>query len=262
MRVPIVDAVQFLGRARSGRNKPPILGCAAGDDLIEFYVKLRNGKETSKLSLIFELLGVQIATALGISTAEPAIVQISAEFCDAVEELELQALFRNNIGPNFGSKALSGYGVFPVTDVLHPSDYRRASEIFVFDALVQNVDRESRNPNLLVRGNDWRVIDHEVAFSFTRAFTGLDTGGDESLVNLLRKHMFYRPLKGREIDLDLFARRLGDMLDTGILYEWISDLPPAWTAGEEEILNRISRHFEGISKDRYGFLNLVKRILQ
>ena len=260
MSVPIVEAVQFLGRALSGRNKPPILGCAAGDDIIEFHVKLRNGKETSKVSLIFELLGTHVANALGIATAESAIVEISAEFCEAVEDPEIRAMFRNNIGSNFGSKTLSGYGVFPVTDVLHPSDYRRATEILAFDALVQNPDRTSRIPNLLVKGNDWRVIDHEIAFSFARPFIGLDTGGNEALLNLLTKHMFYRPLKGREIDLDLFARRLGDMLDSGMLYEWISGLPSAWTAGEEEILNRISRHFEVISKDRDG--NFVKRILQ
>ncbi len=262
MSVPIVEAVQFLDRAGSGRNKPPIIACMAGEELIDFFVKLRNGKETSKASLIFELLGVEVARALGISTAEPAIVEISAEFCTALDKPDLQDLLRANIGPNFGSKMLGGYAIFPISDSLHPSEFRRAAEIFAFDALIQNPDRKSHNPNLLIRGNDWRVIDHEIAFSFARPLIGLDTSDDGPLVNLLREHMFYQPLKGREIDLDLFAKRLGDMLDSAKLYEWFSDLPHAWTAGEEETLNHISRHFERISKNRDGFIKLVKRILK
>jgi len=263
MSLPVVEAMQFLERAKSGRNHPPILACQAGDELVEFYVKFRNGTETPKSSLIFEMLGVDVARALGLLTADPAIVHIGAEFCEGVEDSEMRTLLRANIGPNFGSKALAGgYGIFQVTDSLPPSDFRRAAEIFAFDAFVQNPDRKSRNPNLLIKGDEWRVIDHEVAFSFARPLIGLQTSDEGPLMNLLQEHMFYRPLKGHDVDLDLFEKRFGQMLDSGILYEWISELPHAWTAGEDEVLDRISKHFERMSKGRNDFLKLVKRVLQ
>jgi len=40
-----------------------------------------------------------------------------------------------------------------------------AAEVLVFDAIVQNPDRRADNPNCLVRGDEIRIIDHELAFS-------------------------------------------------------------------------------------------------
>jgi hypothetical protein len=44
-----------------------------------------------------------------------------------------------------------------------------ATDIFAFDALIQNVDRRVTNPNLLTVGSTFYVYDHETSFSFLQA---------------------------------------------------------------------------------------------
>ncbi len=49
----------------------------------------------------------------------------------------------------------------------------QAAHIFAFDALIQNPDRRYSNQNLLTRGNNIFVYDHELAFSFLEAILPL-----------------------------------------------------------------------------------------
>jgi hypothetical protein len=44
--------------------------------------------------------------------------------------------------------------------------WRDAVNIFAFDALIQNPDRRSANPNLFTQGDNIYVYDHETSFSF------------------------------------------------------------------------------------------------
>lgn len=69
-----------------------------------------------------------------------------------------------------------------------PDAMRQAAvTIFAFDALVQNPDRRFNNQNLLTRGDDIFVFDHEVAFSF--------------LLDILRLPVIWRPVRFVEVIL-------------------------------------------------------------
>jgi len=43
------------------------------------------------------------------------------------------------------------------------------TEIFAFDLMVQNPDRRKGKPNLLRKGDELAIFDHEMAFSFLYA---------------------------------------------------------------------------------------------
>jgi hypothetical protein len=51
-----------------------------------------------------------------------------------------------------------------------------AAAIFVFDAIVQNADRRVDNANCLVKGNEIRIIDHEMTFTHGLVATTMDAG--------------------------------------------------------------------------------------
>jgi hypothetical protein len=262
MKVPVVSAKSFRDRATSGRNRPPIVECLAGDDSFDFFVKLRNGRETSKFSLICELLGAQIALELGLNTPDPAIVEISAEFCEALNEPEDKALFQPSIGLNFGSRQLIGYATVAPNEKLQPAERYRAAEVFAFDALVQNPDRKTLNPNLLVKGADLRLIDHEFAFSFALAIGVSDPWGREVLPHLMKDHVYLNPLRGHDLALDAFAANFKDFNKRGTLNELCSSLPDEWVAGEKEKLEMIARHFDAVEKNLGEFIDLIGRILR
>jgi len=261
MIVPIVKAKAFLGRAKSGRNRPPILQCLAGEDTFEFFVKLRNGKETSKSSLIFELLGAQLAERFGLKTPDPSIVLITREFCESLMDPQEREVLQKNIGANYGSKLLVGYGSSFSNERLTPAERFRAAEVFAFDALLQNPDRTRINPNLLIRGSDWRLIDHELAFSFSRDI-GVSGWGKDALPRIMREHIFWGPLRGKEIALEKFEVRFHEITSRGDLNELFAELPRDWIAGDEDVLEKIENHFKEVRKNFGEFMELVKRILQ
>jgi Protein of unknown function (DUF3037) len=83
---------------------------------------------------------------------------------------EIQDLLRASEGLNLAVDFLPGAAGF---DPLGwTADEEFASEVLWFDALIQNVDRTWRNPNLLVWHGDIWLIDHGAALSaFERACT-------------------------------------------------------------------------------------------
>jgi hypothetical protein len=57
---------------------------------------------------------------------------------------------RKSIGLNFGSKHLVDVSIWPVGQPIPQGALQAAANIFVFDALIDNVDRRYNNPNLFI----------------------------------------------------------------------------------------------------------------
>lgn len=77
-----------------------------------------------------------------------------------------------------------------------------------FDTLIDNADRRREKPNLLWRGQDLVVIDHELAFAFSRLIgTPADPFSDTTLA-FLRDHPLWAGLRGAPIDVGRFVGEL------------------------------------------------------
>jgi hypothetical protein len=263
MIIPTVVAKTFLGWHGSGRTRPGRIECEVGVDTLEFVTKLKFTHETTKLSLICELLAVQLANDLGLRTADPAMVLIDRDFCESILESSDRERLERNMGLNFGSRYLHpGFGVPPVRDSLAGAELWRASEIFAFDALVQNVDRRRDNPNLLMKGNDLFLIDHDLALvSSILGIPHIDPWLPTA-ITFLKDHVFYKPLQGKNLELDGFRAKLDRLFVDGKLYEALANLPDEWTDGEESNLDKISKHFEGLAQHQDDFFESVTKILQ
>ena len=108
-----------------------------------------------------------------------------------------------------------------------------AAGIFVFDGIIQNPDRRSVNPNCLVRGDELRIFDHELAFShdlprigqpWTRPWV---LGGLKSL-ETNGNHIFRAGLKGRSIDFGPIRAAWQGLSDAHIA-DYEGELPAEWT---------------------------------
>jgi hypothetical protein len=88
-----------------------------------------------------------------------------------------------------------------------------AVHIFAFDALIANDGRCTDNPNVLVRGDELFVIDHEAAFSFLYLIAGKNPTWEVRRRRPLRQHVFFYQLRKQQIDLSLFTARLAALGD-------------------------------------------------
>jgi hypothetical protein len=136
--------------------------------------------------------------------------------------------------------------------------FRDATNIFAFDALIQNLDRRVANPNLFTQGDSIYVYDHEeTSFSFLLALSPPPEPWNLEGETYLRDHVFYRRLRAKEIDLKDFGQNLkaltGEVL-TGIREE----VPPEWA---HEDLERIEGHLMKAQRNADKFIEQIRRRL-
>jgi hypothetical protein len=130
----------------------------ADDDGL-YVVKFRGAGQGPK-ALAAEIVAGELARALGLPVPELVLVQLDPELARAEPDPEIQDLIRASAGLNLGVDFLPG--ALPYTPA-RPPDAELAAAVVWLDALVENIDRTPRNPNLLVWHGDLWLIDHGAA---------------------------------------------------------------------------------------------------
>jgi hypothetical protein len=155
-----VVATRYVVPLREGGSLP---GLMEADDLGTYVVKF-TGAGQGRKALIAEVVCAGIARQLGLPV--PALVGVDVDPALAAGEPdeEIQDLLRASPGLNLGIDYLPGAldldpGAFEVEPEL-------AGRVLWFDALVGNVDRSWRNPNLLYWHGALHLIDHGAALTF------------------------------------------------------------------------------------------------
>ena len=155
-----VVATRYVEALREGGSLPGLM--EADDDGL--YVTKFRGAGQGEAALVAEVLAGELARALGLPVPElVVVVDVAPEVGHAEPDPEIQELLEASPGANLGMDFLPGALTFalPAEPSLDPAF---AADVVWFDALVTNIDRTHRNPNLLVwHGRTW-LIDHGAAF--------------------------------------------------------------------------------------------------
>ncbi|MGD9710669.1 MAG: HipA family kinase [Thermomicrobiales bacterium] len=155
LNVRTVQATRYVTPLREGGSLPAIM--EADDDGL-YVVKFRGAGQGPK-SLVAEIISGEIGRALGLRVPEIVIIDVDGALSNAEPDPEIQDLLRKSAGINVGIDFLPGSLAF-VPNGKSGIDSQFATSVVWFDALVMNVDRTARNPNMLVwHGQPW-LIDH------------------------------------------------------------------------------------------------------
>lgn len=154
-----VVATRYVTALREGGSLP---GLVEADDDGMYVTKFR-GAGQGEGALVAEVVAGELARALGLPVPELVVVDIAPELAPAEPDAEIQDLLAASPGPNLGMDFLPGSLPFTLP-ADPPVDPAFAADVVWFDALVTNVDRTHRNPNLLVWGGRTWLIDHGAAF--------------------------------------------------------------------------------------------------
>ena len=153
-----IEATRYVTPLREGGSLPGLI--EADDDGL--YVLKFHGAGQGPKSLIAELVAGEVGRALGLPVPVIAFVVVDPALGQAEPDAEIQDLLRASPGLNLGLDYLpgslaydpaAGRGVEPAL----------AADVVWFDALLTNVDRSARNPNLLVWHERLWLIDHGAA---------------------------------------------------------------------------------------------------
>ena len=153
-------ATRYVTPLREGGSLP---GLMESDDLGTYVVKFRGAGQGRKV-LVAEVIVGGLARALGLPVPELVLVDVDPVLGRAEPDEEVQDLLRASGGMNLGMDFLPGaLGYDPVA---HSVPAELASRVLWLDALVGNVDRSWRNPNLLLWHRELQLIDHGATLVF------------------------------------------------------------------------------------------------
>ncbi len=154
-----VTATRYVAPLREGGSLP---GLVEADDDGLYVMKFR-GAGQGPAALVAEVAAGELARRLGLLVPDLVVAELDPALARAEPDIEIQELAEASVGENLGVDFLPG--ALPFTPAAAASiDPGLAADIVWLDALVTNVDRTARNPNLLVwHGRIW-LIDHGAAF--------------------------------------------------------------------------------------------------
>lgn len=155
-----VQVTRYITPLREGGSLPAI---AEADDNFLYVLKFRGAGQGPK-SLIAELIGGEIARALGLRVPEIVYALLDSAFGRTEPDEEIQDLLKASVGLNLGLHFLSGAISFD--PIVTPVSDELASAIVWLDCLLTNVDRTSNNTNMLVWNRELWLIDHGASLYF------------------------------------------------------------------------------------------------
>jgi hypothetical protein len=215
-----VEATRYVTPLREGGSLPAVV---EADDLGTYVLKFRGAGQGRK-ALVAEILAGEIARTLGLLVPEIVLVNLDPELARAEPDAEIQDLIRASAGLNLALDYLPGsLGFDPLVE---PPERKLASRILWFDALVTNVDRTPRNPNLLTwHGRLW-LIDHGASLYFHHAWRNWREASKRPFV--ARDHVLL-PFVGAIPEADA---ALAPRLTEQVLREIVDLVPEEWLRDE------------------------------
>lgn len=155
-----VHVTRYVTPLREGGSMPAI---AEADDGFFYVIKFR-GAGQGKRALIAELIGGEVARALGLRVPEIVFALLDEAFGRTEPDEEIQDLLKASVGLNLGLHYLRGSITYdPAASTVDP---KLASQIVWLDCLLTNVDRTSRNTNMLLWHKELWLIDHGASLYF------------------------------------------------------------------------------------------------
>jgi hypothetical protein len=166
---------------REGGSLP---GLVEADDDGLYVVKFR-GAGQGPGALVAEVVAGELARALGLPVPELVRVELDPQIGVAEPDPEIQDLLMASAGLNLGVDFLPGaLGFNPAAE----EDAAFCANVVWFDALVMNLDRTPRNPNLLTwHGRTW-LIDHGAALYPQHSDAGLAAAAHDPF-RLIAEHV-------------------------------------------------------------------------
>ncbi len=217
MGLRTIAATRYVTPLREGGSLPALV--EADDDGL--YVLKFRGAGQGPLALVAELIGGELARAAGLPVPEIVVCTLDPKLADAEPDPEIQELLQASAGENLALDFLPGS--LPYDGTAGPD---LAADVVWLDALITNVDRTPRNPNLLTwHGRTW-LIDHGAALYRQHGSEDLPAEARRPFPPI-REHVLLHAAGS----ITEAHERLAPRLDEATVARVVDLVPQAWLGG-------------------------------
>ncbi|MGI5373854.1 HipA family kinase [Streptomyces sp. CA-251387] len=215
-----VIATRYITPLREGGSLP---GLVEADDFGTYVMKF-TGAGQGRKTLVAEVVCGELARRLGLRVPRLVTVELDPVLGLGEPDQQVQELLRSSGGTNLGMDFLSGaLGFDPLAFRVSAEE---AGRIVWFDALVNNVDRSWRNPNLLMWQGELWLIDHGATMIWHHNWPGAQGSAARPYDASDHALASFTP------DVRAAAAELAPLVTEELLAEVTAEIPDAWLAGE------------------------------
>lgn len=212
-----VNVTRYVTPLREGGSMPAI---AEADDDFLYVVKFSGAGQGVK-ALIAEIIGGEIARALGFRVPEIVFACLDEAFGRTEPDEEIQDLLKASVGLNLALHYLSGAITFdPMVTTVDP---KLASQIVWLDCLLTNMDRTPRNTNMLMWHKELWLIDHGASLYFHHSWQNWEEQASRPFA-LIKDHVLL-PLA---TELDLVDKEFRAILTPDLIRSVVALIPDQW----------------------------------
>ncbi len=212
-----VNVTRYVTPLREGGSMPAI---AEADDGFLYVLKFRGAGQGHK-ALIAEIIGGEIARALGLRMPELVFANVDEAFGRTEADEEIQDLLKASQGLNLALHYLSGAITYdPAVDKI---DANLASQIVWVDCLLMNMDRTARNTNMLFWHKELWLIDHGASMYFHHSWHNWQEQALKPF-SLVKDHV----LLAHATVLDLVDNEFKQILTPALVDRILAIIPDEW----------------------------------
>ena len=234
-----VHVTRYVTPLREGGSMPAI---AEADDDFFYVIKFRGAGQGVR-ALIAELIGAEIARALGLRVPEIVFAILDEAFGRTEPDEEIQDLLRASTGLNLGLHYLQGSITYdPAASTIDP---KLASQIVWLDCLLTNVDRTSRNTNMLLWYKELWLIDFGASLYFHHSWNEWKDQAIKPFL-LVKDHV----LLPQASMLDTVDKEFQEILSKKKIKDIVSLIPDEWLENESA--------FSSVEEHRQAYIQYLE----
>lgn len=226
------EVTRFIQPLREGGSLPALVEAADG---FKYVLKFRGAGHGTK-ALIAELIGGEVARALGLRVPELVLLDVGEDFGRTEPDEEVQDLLKWSRGTNLGLHFLTG--ALTIDPYANPIDPLTASQIVWLDSFLTNVDRTTQNTNMLLWHGEVWLIDHGASLYFHHSMTDPHTAALTPFPYIKSHALLRKASMLSEVDKD-FSRKLTPEK----IAEIVALIPDAWIEGDPENIKKMYTDF-------------------
>ncbi|MEE1836569.1 HipA family kinase [Streptomyces sp. SP17KL33] len=215
-----VAATRYITPLREGGSLP---GLVEGDDRGTYVLKF-TGAGQGRKTLVAEVVCGELARRLGLRVPGLVTVDLDPVLGLGEPDEQVQELIKSSGGTNLGMDFLTrAIGFDPLAFEVSPEE---AGRIVWFDALINNVDRSWRNPNLLMWHGELWLIDHGATMIWHHHWPGARASAAKPYDAADHALARFGP------DVASAAAEFAPLVTEDLLAEVTAEIPDVWLADE------------------------------